>query len=491
MKSFIVILLCTLFQSASLWAAVRPNIVLIFTDDQRYDAVGFAGNPVIQTPNLDKLAKAGTIFKNSFVNTSICAISRANILSGQYPSRHGIDDFHKEFSTKQLDASVPSLLQKSGYQTAFFGKWGVGDGPEKTHHGARVFDYWAGQPMQTCFFHEADCKYVNFDGFSKKLDDLCDCPKDALGNAGFRNRIGKLNLKEPMHMDSEIIPKQAGRFLEGRDSAKPFCMMLFFKSPHSPVSDFDPIMQDIYRGKAVPKTEAGTLANARNEPQVIKKSLGWETGQRHLKFPAERDKFIRDYYRSVSSMDRGVGRVVAELEKRGLAENTVFLFTSDNGYFECEHGLAGKWMMYEPSLRVPGFMMDPRVEGGTTTERLVITTDFSATMLDLAGIEIPNTITGLSLSQLAKEPAAEWRKDFYYEHPYAHGGKIPVTIGVRNEGMSYTKYTAETPVYEQLFDLETDPDQLSDLARDPTHSETLTRMRKRCEELAAEVGQRP
>ncbi len=468
----------------------RPNIVLIFTDDQRFDTAGFAGNPVIQTPNLDKLAKSGVIFRNCFVNTSICAVSRANILSGQYPSRHGIDDFFKEFTRKQLSESVPALLQRSGYQTAFFGKWGIGDSPEKTHHGAKVFDYWAGQPMQTSFFHEPGCKYVTYNGFSKTLEDLCDCPKDAKGNAGFRNRIGAANLKNPMHMDSEIIPMQAGRFLEGRDADKPFCMMLFFKSPHSPVGDFDPAMKDILKGKSVPKPEAGTMENAVNEPVVIRKSLGWPTGQRHLKFPAERDQFIRDYYRSVSSMDLGVGRVMAELEKRGLSKNTVVLFTSDNGYCDCEHGLAGKWLMYEPSLRVPGFMADPRTEGGKTSDRLVITTDFSATILDLAGLPIPDRVAGMSLAKLAENPTAEWRKDFYYEHPYAHMGKIPTTVGVRTEDMSYTRYTSEKPIYEQLFDLTKDPDQLSDLARDPAHAAALSEMRKRCNELAKEVGKR-
>lgn len=480
--------LCLVLQSFSSAEQERPNIVLIYTDDQRHDAVGFSGNPIIHTPNLDKLAETGVILKNTFVNTSICAISRANILSGQYPSRHGIDDFHKEFTQKQLDSSIPALLQRSGYQTAFFGKWGIGDSPKKTHKGARVFDYWAGQPMQTCFFHEPDCKYVTFDGFSEKLDDLCDCPADARGMVGYRNRIGKKGLKKPMHMDSEIIPIQAARFLEGRDESKPFTMMLFFKSPHSPFGDFDPAMQDIYKGKKMPFSKAGNLKNSQNEPDFIKRSLGWPTGQRLLNAPTERDRFLRSYYRSVSSMDLGVGRIVAELKKRGLAKNTVFLFTSDNGYFECEHGLAGKWLMYEPSLRVPGFISDPRAEGGKSSERLVITTDFSATMLDLAGIEIPDSITGKSLSKLVNDPAAEWRKDFYYEHPYAHRGKIPVTIGVRSEAMSYTRYTSEDPAYEQLFDLKADPDQLTNLAKDPEQAASLTRMRARCDELATEVG---
>lgn len=138
----------------------RPNIVMIFTDDQRHDAVGYAGNAAITTPHLDALAKQGVVFRNCFVNTSICAISRANLLTGQYPSRHGIQDFFATLSEQQLRDTVPGRLRDAGYQTAFFGKWGIGDTAEKTHQGAAVFDYWAGQPKQTNYFHESDCKHV-------------------------------------------------------------------------------------------------------------------------------------------------------------------------------------------------------------------------------------------------------------------------------------------------------------------------------------------
>ena len=184
-------LIALLFQNLA--AAMRPNIVMIFTDDQRYDAVGYTGNSAVRTPNLDRLAQQGLVFRNCFVNTSICAVSRANLLAGQYPGRHGIKDFHKTFTPDQLKQTVPARLQAAGYQTAFFGKWGIGDSPERTHQGAAVFDYWAGQPMQTCYFHEPDCRFVQFNGFHRPLDDLCDCHADAGARLGYRNRIGKAN----------------------------------------------------------------------------------------------------------------------------------------------------------------------------------------------------------------------------------------------------------------------------------------------------------
>jgi len=410
-----------LFQNLA--AAERPNIVMIFTDDQRYDAVGYAGNEAVHTPNLDRLAKKGLIFQNCFVNTSICAISRANLISGQYPGRHGIDDFHKTFTDEQLQRSVPARLQRAGYQAAFFGKWGIGDSPERTHQGARVFDYWAGQPMQTCFFHESDCRYVQFDGFDRPLDDLCDCPADARGRMGYRNRVGKANLQTPLHVDSEVTPIHVERFLDGRDTEKPFCMMLLFKSPHAPFTDWDPATEHLTDDHEMPRPPAATLANAAREPGIIKQSLGRPSGMRYLQDPKWFDRHMRDYYRLIASMDAGIGRIMQSLKQRGLDQNTVVLFTSDNGHYKGEHGLAGKWLMHEPSLRVPGFLYDPRQPCGKTTDKMVITTDFSVTMLALAGIDIPDDMTGRDLTALHSNAEASWRKDFYYDHPYGHGGR--------------------------------------------------------------------
>lgn len=486
MKYVLMTLSFIAFLIQNLAAAERPNIVMIFTDDQRHDAVGYAGNDAVHTPTLDRLARQGLIFQNCFVNTSICAISRANLLSGQYPGRHGIDDFHKTFTAEQLRQTVPARLQAAGYQTAFFGKWGIGDSPERTHQGAAVFDYWAGQPMQTCFFHESDCRYVKFDGFDRPLDDLCDCPVDAGGRMGYRNRVGKANLQSPLHVDAEIIPIHVERFLDGRDAEKPFCMMLFFKAPHAPFTDWDPETEHLTDGRQMPRPTAATLANAEREPEIIKQSLGRPSGMRYLQDPKWFDRHMRDYYRLIASMDAGVGRIMQLLKDRGLDQNTVVLFTSDNGHYKGEHGLAGKWLMHEPSLRVPGFLFDPRQPGGNTTDRMVITTDFSVTMLALAGLDIPQNMTGRNLTVLRSNPGALWRKDFLYDHPYGHGGKIPKTVGVRTETHTYTRYIDLTPPLEQLFDLRSDPDQLNNLADYPQHNELLCQLRKRCDALLDE-----
>lgn len=469
----------------------QPNIVMIFTDDQRHDAVGYIGNHAISTPHLDRLASRGTIFQNCFVNTSICAISRANLLTGQYSSRHGVDDFFKTLSDKQLQASVPGRLQRVGYQTAFFGKWGIGDTPKATRAGATVFDYWAGQPMQTSFFHQPGCRYVDFDGFQRPLDDLCNCPADSRGQAGFHNRIGRDTLRDPLHTDADVIPLQVNRFLQTRDATKPFCMMLHFKAPHSPFADWDESQRSTTDGLNMPVPAAATLENANREPEIIKKSLGAPTGRAYLTREGHLDQHMRNYYRLVSSMDAGVGRVVDAITQAGEASHTVFLFTSDNGHFLAEHGLAEKWLMYEPSLRVPGFFCDPRkpehLRGHVATS-MVITTDFSVTMLRLAGCEAPNDMSGRDLTALVNDPTIPWREEFYYEHPYGHGGAIPRTVGVRTEQFCYTRYVDRTPPFEQLFDLTTDPNQLTNLAEDASHRTTLAELRSHCDELANSVA---
>lgn len=477
-------------------AGRKPNIVMIFTDDQRHDAVGYAGNAAVRTPHLDSLARRGTVFLNCFVNTSICAVSRANLLSGQYPGRHGIDDFFKTFSPDQLSKTVPARLQKAGYQTAFFGKWGIGDSPEKTIEGAEVFDYWAGQPMQTCFFHDPGCRYVQSDGFARPCDNLCDCPADSRGVKGYRNRIGHANIPQPLHVDADVIPGHVERFLAARDRSQPFCLFLFFKAPHSPFQDWAPDTKHLTDDLAMPTPPGATLALAEREPSIVRQSLGRATGMQFVKDPATLQAHMRDYYRLIASMDRGVGKVMQLIAAEGETSNTAVLFTSDNGHFLGEHGLAGKWLMYEPSLRVPGFFCDLRKaadeNAGQIRREMVITTDFSVTMLALAGLERPAEMEGMDLGDLATGDATEWRTDFYYDHPYGHGGQIPRTIGVRNERYAYIRYVDDQPPYEQVFDLHRDPVQGVNLLEEERSgamdATLLQQLRDRCDALRLKAG---
>lgn len=468
----------------------QPNIVFLFTDDQRSDAVGYAGNEKIQTPNMDRLAQEGLRFDNCFVTTSICCISRASVLSGQYARRHDITGFNTTFSPEALQQTYPALLQRHGYYTGFIGKWGVGTLPEKTNVAAKMFDDWQGQPHQTNFWHEADCAFVKFDGKSPHMAGVCDCPPDARGKKGWDVRIGKANMREPKHLSTEIIPAKIEQFLENRDLEKPFCLSLFFKAPHDP-QDYDPRYENLYENleMPIPRTSKPKFASAR--PDFLRKhQLGNASGGKWAENHALLQTHIRNYYRLVSGADYAIGKLIESLESRGLAENTVILFTSDNGSFHGEHGFAGKWLMREPSIRVPGFVYDPRLPLSTRnrcTGEMVLNIDFTATILDLAGVEIPSSMQGRSLRKLTEDASGKWREDWFYEHEYTHGGAIQPIIGVRSKDWKYTLYTKQDPPYEELFDLITDPDEVNNLASEPEYQERLSTLRRRCNEYKLEL----
>jgi arylsulfatase A-like enzyme len=193
---------------------------------------------------------------------------------------------------------------------------------------------------------------------------------------------------------------------------------------------------------------------------------------------------MRQYYRLINGMDQAVGEIVEELRERGLYENTVIIFYSDNGYFMWEHGFTGKWLMYEESLRVPGFIFDPRnLKDGTRSQEMVLNIDLAPTMLDLAGVEIPGHMQGMSLLPLLEDPDLTFRKDFFYEHLYRHMDDfmhIERSEGVRTKDWKYIRYiNQEGPVSEELYQLSADPLELNDLSADPASSEILEKLRER------------
>lgn len=462
----------------------RPNILFIFTDDQRQDTFGAVGNPVIETPNLDRLINDGIWFENSFVTTSICCVNRACILTGEHSVRHGVHDFFQTLTNQQLRETYAGVLREQGYYTGFIGKWGIGDSVEATARGAQVFDFWAGASHQTNFWHEADCPYVLNDGVTNKTDNTCTCPPDARGIDGPRVRIGKANIEDPVHLETEVFVDKFEDFLDTRDPDKPFHYSAFFKSPHSPFSDYPDETAHLYVNAKMPIPWTATPGHADARPEFMKNHLGNPTGQRQVDDHEVLSNFLREYYRLVTGIDITVGKMVEALEERGLADNTVILYTSDNGYFSGEQGYAGKWLMYEPSLRVPGFYYDPRLPRELRGQRLehpVVTIDFSVTMLDLAGAPVPGDMQGMSFAQLAANPDVPWREDFYYEHRYDHGGQIKNSEGVWSKEWKYVLYPGEDPPVEQLFHLTSDPDELNDLWGDPAHAAVREQMRARWE----------
>ncbi|MFA7691446.1 MAG: sulfatase [Candidatus Hydrogenedentes bacterium] len=430
--------------------STRPNLVVMVADDLRWDCLGFMGNSIVQTPHLDSLAAAALTFDNAYVTTSICAPSRASIFSGQYVCRHGINDFSTAFTEEQWAACYPAQLRAAGYTTAFVGKFGVGD-----QLPVEAFDYWRGFGGQ---------------GQYEQSDDQ--------GNY--------------QHLTSQIRG-HALAFLETVDHQKPFCLSVSFKSPHCQDGDdrqfiYDPVYESLYEGALIPQPEHLQDHFEDRFPDFFKKDSEarrrWEI---RFSTPELYQKMVKGYYRLIKGIDDTVGAVRRELEKRGLAENTVILFCSDNGFFLGDHGLAGKWFGYEGSVRIPMLLFDPRIspaQQGRRSSQIALNIDIAPTLLQLAGVDVPASMQGSDLSPLFLSDADPWREDFFYEHHFKHPG-IPRSEGLVSREYKYLHYIDEQPVYEELFDLRNDPHEQHNLVHDPQKTELLKEMRARYEVLKA------
>jgi len=447
-KRFALVLLLAITAVLTSWqhatAADRPNLIFLLTDDQRWDALGCMGNPVIKTPNIDRLAKEGVVFENAFATTAICATSRASFITGQYARRHGIVDFRGVLTPEAFAQTFPAVLKANGYQTAFIGKWGVGNKLP-----ADEYDYWKGFPGQGKYFVD--------------------------GRA---------------HM-TKFLEGQTLEFLDTCSPEKPFCLQVSFKAAHcqdGPGWQFQhaPKYADYYADDTIVPAET---ANNEHYQKLPKQLQGGESRVRwERRFDGDQmlQKNVKDYYRLLTGVDDFVGAMVAKLEEKKLADNTVILFTSDHGFFLGEHGLAGKWLMYEESIRIPMIVFDPRLpkdQRGQRREELVLSIDVAPTLLTLAGIEPPSVMQGASLTSLyeGNEPGS-WRTEFLYEHLFPHA-TIPQSEGVRDTRWKYVFYPKSEPPLEQLFDLQEDPHEVTNLADDAQHAEKLKAMRGQLDQM--------
>jgi arylsulfatase A-like enzyme len=427
----------------------RPNIVFLLADDLRWNVLGCTGDKFAITPNIDALAKRGVLFRNHFVTTSICAVSRASILSGQYARRHKINDFATAFTPDAYARTYPMLLKMLGYRVGFIGKFGVGNKmPDKS------FDYWRGFPGQGSYFGKGETVHLT-------------------------HRMGD----------------QAIEFLHGCDKAKPFCLSLSFKAPHAMDAAKreyppDPRDENLFKDVTFPMPKTADPKYFLALPEFVLKSESRTRWQRRFATPEMFHTVVRDYYRLVTGMDREVGRIIAELERLGLAEDTIVIFTSDNGYFFGEHGLADKWYLYEESIRVPLIVVDPSLpkeQRNRTIDAMTLNIDLAPTMLDYAGVAIPKSMQGESIRPLVRGETPPWRKDWFYEHHTAVK-IIPPSEGVRTTRWSYLRWLkdADHPV-EELYDLQADPLQERNLSAQPAHQETLRLLRARWQQMRKDL----
>jgi arylsulfatase A-like enzyme len=289
-----------------------------------------------------------------------------------------------------------------------------------------------------------------------------------------------------------VMTEKATEFLRQNPVNRPFCLTVALKEPHGPWNYFDPDVPDIYADATIPPPATFTQEAFDALPDFIQNSLNGGTGRRWLQNPELYQKWIRTDYRLITRADMAVGKVMDALRQSGLDQNTVVIFTSDNGEFQGAHGLTGKWLMYEESIRVPLIVRDPRLPQslrGRRCDEMALSIDLAPTMLGLAGVAIPATMQGRDLGPLVRGERLPWREDWYYEHTYANPPqhKIPKTEGVRTKQWKYTRYTDLTPPYEQLFDLAADPQELKNLAGDAAHAATLGKLRARCDEYREQL----
>lgn len=420
-------------------APKRPNFLFVFTDDQRYDAMGVvqreqgdsARFPWFRTPHMDRLAAEGVRFRNAFVVNSLCAPSRACMLTGRYSHHNGIADNQTPFPTDNV--TYASLLREAGYTTGYVGKW-----------------HMDGQKGKRPGFDES----VSFIGQGKYVD----CPFEVNGQ-----------LTPTKGWVDDRSTDFAIDFLK-KNQAKPFALVVGFKAAHGP---FDPPerARDRFAGET-PRPAANqdvrpSFREAVAPPAVPKKKKGTPRPGGNL-----------GYFRCVSAADDNLGRLMTTLDELGLAEDTVLVFSSDNGFYLGEHGLGDKRSAYEASLRVPLLLRYPRLaKKGKLVDQMVLNIDVASTFLDLAGVSVPKTMQGRSWRPLLLEEKPDaWRTAWFYEYfqERAFPG-TPTILAVRTENAKLITYPGH-PDWTELFDLKADPYETANLASDPAHKDLRQKM---------------
>lgn len=438
--SFLVLLALQAF------AAKPLNIVILYADDMRHDSMGVAGNPVVKTPRIDKLAGEGLRFTRNYVTTSICGVSRASLYSGQWMSRHGARQFVMWDTPWEL--SFPGLLRANGYHTGHVGKWHNRPDPKGKFDFGRFYNG----------------KHWYPDGKGGKIHSITRNENDAL------------------------------EFLRDRPKDKPFYLNVAFFTPHAVDGDPEqylpqPETMSLYQDVTIPVPANATEESWKRMPPFFnQKNEGRNRWTWRFDTPEKYQKMMKNYYRLISGVDATCGRVLDELEKQGVLDNTLVIFTADNGYFHGEHGLADKWYPHEESIRVPLILRDPRMsegKNGTTHEAMTLNVDLAPTILTAAGIATPEVMQGRDIAPLyLGGNTSAWRTEFFYEHPTVDRADfIPQSEALVRKDWKYMLWPEHN--HEQLFDLGNDPHEESDLAREPAHQAKLAEMRARFVELKA------
>lgn len=424
----------------------KPNILILISDDQRWDQLSCADNPLIpelKTPNIDALAQQGVYYRNAFITTPICAVSRASIITGMYASTHGMNHFNTPIDSTVLSKSYPAVLHENGYRTGVLGKWGMGI--KGTDEVFDVFNAWYNQGK---YFHDTDS--------------------------------GKIH-------NSEWLAIKTREFLESCEADEPFCLTVCYKSPHHPYQP-DERDKDLFADVQIPKRKTDTPEDYQNMvSHVMEKSLNRWCYFDERKDEATKDDFEKNFLRCVKSLDRSVGEIMQSLQNLDLEENTIVVFLSDHGYMWGEHGLGGKWLLYEESIRTPIIIRGPgipKVMSGKKLDNLALNIDIAPTILDMAGIPAPEEMDGMSLfPQLSGEDTTS-RTDFFMEHVDIIKVKTPIpdSRGVRSKDWKYIRYVNVEPEVEELYHVKSDPLEAKNLIEDENYTHIKNELREKYNE---------
>lgn len=465
----------------------RPNILFIMSDDHAAHAIGCYGSNINATPHIDRIAREGIRFDNCFCTNSICAPSRASILTGKYNHLCGVKTLNDTFDGRQQ--TFPKLLQAAGYRTALFGKWHLGHGGDADPTG---FDDWAVLPGQGAYHNP---QFIE--------------PGNKTKRAGYV---------------TDIITDLSIDWLKNRDKTRPFMLMCHHKAPHRPWEPDDkhahlyddieipepPTFDDDHAGHAkAARVAKMRMSHLTRIDTKVSPPRGL-TAQEKKKWKYQR--YIKDYLRCIASVDDNIGRLLDYLDAEGLAKNTVVVYTSDQGFFLGDHGWFDKRFMYEESLRMPFVLRYPEeIRPGSVADAMALNVDFAETFLDYAGVAIPADMQGHSLRPLLRGNVPDdWRTSMYYRYwmhkdiphnVYAHYGlrtqrykliyyyadKADTTGPFFPEAKFARPGSPEPPEWE-LFDLQTDPYELRSVYNDPAYADIAQALKQELTAQQQAVG---
>ncbi len=448
----------------------RPNVLVIVVDDLAENVMGRGSRfSFLKCPNVERLQREGAVFGQAFVPTSVCSPSRASLLTGTYAHIHGV----QVNDVKDLADTLPNfprLLQASGYDTGFVGKWHM-NGLSKPRSG---FEYW-----------------LSFSGQGYYIDPVLNENGREFQANGYV---------------TDLLSSYAVRYIQ-TPRERPFCLIVSHKAAH--VNDHmryvpAPRHRDAFRGAALPEplnhrdTFAGKPAWQRRYELCGLERKDWEECvEVPDALPPESwnayDDDLLTYLRTLLAVDEGLGMLLQALTNTEQLENTVVVFTSDNGYMLGAHRLFDKRVMYEESLRVPMIVRFPkRLEAGRRSTRLVSTLDLAPTFLELAGVGVPDTMMGASLLPLFADEGTPWRDRLLYEYFQEEPGPaVPTMLGVRTERYKYVTYPELPGDIDELYDLETDPLELRNLIADPNSALLLGELQTVLAQDLADAGYPP